>query len=197
MLIRVFIGGALQEELIDLADDQLVDIARSELGELLGVRGEPLFHRIARLPASMPQYYVGHRQRVATIQQRAAAAGGLFLTGNAYHGVGIPFCIYGAEKAAERVCEYCRSIDVPSRTAVLRDVRFDLPNLETENSLRTSTARRTRFTTELCRATNHALHGRRLFAQPVDVLLRGDAGVRPDLQALPRLRAGRCRPATN
>jgi oxygen-dependent protoporphyrinogen oxidase len=116
VLIRVFIGGALQEELIDLADDQLVDIARSELGELLGVRGEQLFHRIARLPASMPQYYVGHRQRVATIQQRAAAAGGLFLTGNTYHGVGIPFCIYGAEKAAERVCDYCRSIDVPSRT---------------------------------------------------------------------------------
>ena len=74
MLIRVFIGGALQEELIDLADDQLVDIAQSELGELLGVRGEQLFHRIARLPASMPQYYVGHRQRVATIQQRAAVA---------------------------------------------------------------------------------------------------------------------------
>ncbi|MHB8968934.1 MAG: protoporphyrinogen oxidase [Pirellulaceae bacterium] len=117
VLVRVFIGGALQEELIGLPDDQLVDIARSELGELMGVRGVPLFHRIARLPASMPQYYVGHRQRVATIQQRAAAAGGLFLTGNTYHGVGIPFCIYGAEKAAQRVCEYCRAVDVPAGTA--------------------------------------------------------------------------------
>ncbi|MHB0957499.1 MAG: protoporphyrinogen oxidase [Pirellulaceae bacterium] len=117
VLIRVFIGGALQEELLGLPDEQLVDIARSELGELLGVRGEPLFHRIARLPASMPQYYVGHRQRVAAIRQRAAAAGGLFLTGNAYQGVGIPFCIYGAEKVAERVCEYCRSVDVPLGTS--------------------------------------------------------------------------------
>jgi oxygen-dependent protoporphyrinogen oxidase len=54
----------------------------------------------------MPQYYVGHRQRVATIHERAAAAGGLFLTGNAYQGVGIPFCIYGGEKTAQRVVDY-------------------------------------------------------------------------------------------
>ena len=106
VLIRVFIGGALQEELVDLPDDQLLGIAHRELAQLLGIHGAPLFHRIARLPASMPQYYVGHRERVATIHQRAAAAGGLFLTGNAYHGVGIPFCIYGGEKAAQKVVDY-------------------------------------------------------------------------------------------
>ena len=106
VLIRVFIGGALQEELIELPDQRLLEIAKRELAELLGIQGEPLFSRIARLPASMPQYYVGHRQRVATIHERAATAGGLFLTGNAYHRVGIPFCIYGGEKAAEKVVDY-------------------------------------------------------------------------------------------
>jgi oxygen-dependent protoporphyrinogen oxidase len=106
VLIRVFIGGALQEELVELPDERLLEIAKRELAELLGIQGEPLFSRIARLPASMPQYYVGHRQRVATIHERTAAAGGLFLTGNAYHGVGIPFCIDGGEKAARQAVDY-------------------------------------------------------------------------------------------
>lgn len=105
-LIRVFIGGALQQELVDLPDDALVAIARSELAELLGIRGEPLRVRIARLPASMPQYYVGHHERVAVIRQRAATHAGLFLTGNAFQGVGIPFCVHGGEKTAEQVIAY-------------------------------------------------------------------------------------------
>jgi oxygen-dependent protoporphyrinogen oxidase len=109
VLMRVFIGGALQPELVDLPDDQLTEIAVQELAELLGTRGEPSLVRIARLPASMPQYYVGHRQRVTEIRQRAASIGGLFLTGNAYDGVGIPFCIYGGEKTAQQVADYVTS----------------------------------------------------------------------------------------
>jgi oxygen-dependent protoporphyrinogen oxidase len=119
VLVRVFIGGALQEELVHLSDEQLVEIARRELGELLGAKGSPLFHRIARLPASMPQYYVGHRQRVTAIQQRVSNLPGLFVTGNAYHGVGIPFCIYGGEKTAERVQAYCQQTDVLERKPTL------------------------------------------------------------------------------
>ncbi len=107
-LIRVFIGGALQEELLGLSDQQLVELAARELQELLGIDGPPLLHRLARMPASMPQYYVGHRQRVAAVQARAAAVGGLFLTGNAYHGVGIPFCVHSGEQTAQRVLDYLR-----------------------------------------------------------------------------------------
>ncbi len=113
VLVRVFVGGALQEELVDLPDDQLVEISQRELAELLGIRGPALFHRVARLPASMPQYYVGHRQHVATIHARAQAVGGLFLAGNAYHGVGIPFCIHGGERAAQRVADYLAQGDKP------------------------------------------------------------------------------------
>ena len=46
----------------------------------------------------MPQYYVGHKHRMAAIRERAEAMPGLFVTGNAFQGVGIPFCIHGAEK---------------------------------------------------------------------------------------------------
>ncbi len=109
VLIRVFIGGALQAELLDLADDELKRIAVDELAELMGIKGAPLLTRIARLPASMPQYYVGHKERVEAIRQRAADAGGLFLTGNAFQGVGIPFCIFGGEKTAGRVIEFLKS----------------------------------------------------------------------------------------
>jgi len=106
VLVRVFIGGALQAELLDLPDESLVAIARDELAELMGLRGAPLMSRVVRLPASMPQYYVGHKQRVASIREQEREVPGLFLTGNAFQGVGIPFCIRGAEKTAEQVVAY-------------------------------------------------------------------------------------------
>jgi oxygen-dependent protoporphyrinogen oxidase len=106
VLMRVFIGGALQADLVDLPDEQLTNIAKRELAELLRIQGEPASTRIARLPDTMPQYYVGHRDRVAVIRQRVASHKGLFLTGNAYGGVGIPFCVHGGEKTAEQVIDY-------------------------------------------------------------------------------------------
>ncbi len=106
VLLRVFMGGALQAELLELPDDQLIDIAAQELAELMGIRGEPLLSRVARLPGSMPQYYVGHQQRMEAIQQRVSSLPGLFLTGNAFRGVGIPFCIHGGETTANRVVEF-------------------------------------------------------------------------------------------
>lgn len=106
VLMRVFIGGAMQPHLLELADDALSEIAVRELSELMGIRGAPLLARVARLPASMPQYYVGHKERVAEIHRRADSHPGLFLTGNAFQGVGIPFCIFGGEKTAQRVVQY-------------------------------------------------------------------------------------------
>jgi protoporphyrinogen/coproporphyrinogen III oxidase len=100
-LIRVFIGGALQPELLDLPDSELRRIAIDELGELLRITGQPLFTDIARWPRSMPQYHVGHVARAARIESLAARHPRLALAGNAYHGVGIPQCIASAESAAE------------------------------------------------------------------------------------------------
>jgi len=99
VLIRAFLGGALQPELLELTDEALVLTARRELAALLGVRTEPQFTRVARWPLAMPQYEVGHLERVARIRARAAALG-LFLAGNAYEGVGIPDCIRSGEDAA-------------------------------------------------------------------------------------------------
>ncbi len=104
VLIRVFIGGACQSVLAELDDDSLRTIAADELRSLLGTRGVPVFDDIARWPGSMPQYHVGHGQRVARIETATTRWPGLALAGNAYHGVGIPHCIHSGETAAERIC---------------------------------------------------------------------------------------------
>src|SRR5262249_10950544 len=100
VLLRVFLGGALDEAAVDGSDETLVDIARGQLGELLGVRGEPGFARVARYPKAMPQYHVGHRARVDAIEQCVRRHPGLELVGGAYRGVGIADCVHSAEQAA-------------------------------------------------------------------------------------------------
>jgi oxygen-dependent protoporphyrinogen oxidase len=103
VLVRVFFGGARRPDQVELSDDELRRIAGRELGELLGVRGEPELFRVCRWRASMPQYHLGHVALVKRIESHVAQLPGLELAGNAYRGVGIPHCIHSGEQAAERV----------------------------------------------------------------------------------------------
>jgi protoporphyrinogen/coproporphyrinogen III oxidase len=103
-VIRVFMGGVLRPEMLDRSDDELVAIAKAELGELLGVRGEPVeAPLVARWRGSMPQYHVGHLNLVDEIERRVAMHTGLQLAGSAYRGVGIPQCVRSGRSAAERL----------------------------------------------------------------------------------------------
>jgi oxygen-dependent protoporphyrinogen oxidase len=102
VLIRVFMGGALQPDLLNRTDDELRQIAREELSDLLGAAGQPELAIVARWPHAMPQYHVGHLDRIAHLEARVARLPGLELAGSAYHGVGIPHCIHSGEQAAER-----------------------------------------------------------------------------------------------
>jgi oxygen-dependent protoporphyrinogen oxidase len=109
VLLRAFLGGALQPHLLDLPDTDVTRIVRQELEGLLGARGEPEFFEIVRWRRAMPQYHVGHLDRVGTIEGRLAQLPGLALAGNAYRGVGIPFCIRSGEAAAQRLVQAIRS----------------------------------------------------------------------------------------
>jgi oxygen-dependent protoporphyrinogen oxidase len=102
-LLRVFIGGALNESVLEAEDAALVGIARAELGDLLGATGAPLFTRVARYPRAMPQYHVGHVVRAEAIELAVARHPGLRLAGGAYRGVGIADCVRSGEEAAEGV----------------------------------------------------------------------------------------------
>ena len=102
VLIRGFLGGMLNAEVLAEDDAALVGRARVELHEALGITAEPVLTRLHRWPASMPQYHVGHLARVETIERAVAALPGLALAGAAYRGVGIADCVRAGEAAAER-----------------------------------------------------------------------------------------------
>ena len=103
VLLRAFVGGARRPEMAEMDTAELVPQVLGELGELLGIRGQPVYHTTSHWPRTMPQYHVGHMQLVDQIGARVAALSNLALAGNAYHGVGIPACIHSGQQAAERV----------------------------------------------------------------------------------------------
>lgn len=105
LLLRVFAGGALHPGLIGWTDEEIRERMTRELSGILGMSGAPLFAEVHRHPQSMPQYRVGHLDLVARVEAAARRERGLFLTGNAYRGIGIPDCVRQAEAAAEAIAE--------------------------------------------------------------------------------------------
>lgn len=105
VLTRTFVGGALQPELLEGDDAEIAELVRGELADLLGVQGGPMFAEVVRWSRTMPQYHVGHLDRVALIERLVEESPGLAIAGNAYRGVGIPFCIRSGQQAATRVRE--------------------------------------------------------------------------------------------
>jgi oxygen-dependent protoporphyrinogen oxidase len=101
VLLRVFIGGMTHPEQFELDDDAITALVRSELADLIGASGDPLFVRIGRHPRSMPQYNLGHLDRVAAIRRNLAKYSRLYLAGVAYDGVGIADCVHAAELTAD------------------------------------------------------------------------------------------------
>jgi oxygen-dependent protoporphyrinogen oxidase len=104
VLLRVFAGGALHPAVWQWTDEEIRRRMVREVWEILGLEGEPLFAAVHRHPQSMPQDRVGHLETVSRIEEEARRAG-LFLTGNAYRGIGIPDCVRQAETAAEAIAE--------------------------------------------------------------------------------------------
>jgi oxygen-dependent protoporphyrinogen oxidase len=102
-LARGFVGGALRPDLVELDDAAIADAVRSDLRDLAGITAAPALVRVHRHRRAMPQYGVGHLDRVATIEARAAALPAFALAGAAYRGVGIPDCVPGGEAAADAV----------------------------------------------------------------------------------------------
>ena len=100
-LIRVFIGRAGREDVLAEDDDALITLARREVATRLGAAADAMFTRVHRWPRGMPQYLLGHRERIGRIETALATLPGLFLAGNAYRGVGIPDCIASGEQAAD------------------------------------------------------------------------------------------------
>jgi oxygen-dependent protoporphyrinogen oxidase len=106
VLMRAFLGGAMQPEVYDMADSQLEQAVLRDLRDLLGIEAPPRFVELYRWPKSMPQYPVGHLQGVADIHRRLTSWPGLAIAGSAFGGVGIPDCVHSGETAAEGTVTY-------------------------------------------------------------------------------------------
>jgi oxygen-dependent protoporphyrinogen oxidase len=103
VLVRVFLGGALDPAANQLDDQALVALALGEAADLIGARGAPLLVQVNRWAKAMPQYHLGHLSRVARIRERLKHFPGIALAGNAYEGVGIPQVIASGQAAAARL----------------------------------------------------------------------------------------------
>ncbi len=99
-LLRAFFGGAAAERLMRCGNDETASVARLELASILGPLPEPQVTVIRRWPRSLPQYGVGHLERMAQLDARVHALNGLHLLGNGYRGVGLPDLIRDARAAA-------------------------------------------------------------------------------------------------
>jgi protoporphyrinogen/coproporphyrinogen III oxidase len=99
-LIRCFLGGARDEQILSCPNDQILEIVRRELRQILGIQAEPLFARVYKWKGAMAQYSVGHLERLERIEQACRGIPGLFLAGNGYRGIGVPDCVRSGSEAA-------------------------------------------------------------------------------------------------
>lgn len=102
-LIRVFVGGARDPGAVDRSDRELVEVGLQTARRLLGVRGDPILVDVARWRNAIPQYYLGHAERIREVREDVAQRPGLHLVGNYLDGVSLNDCIRLGWQTAERM----------------------------------------------------------------------------------------------
>jgi len=101
-LLRCFIGGARNEQVLQAPDEEVIRIVREELQQIIGLTADPLFTCVYRWQGAMAQYGVGHLERLERIQGLLQQLPGLTLAGNGYRGIGVPDCVRSGTEAANR-----------------------------------------------------------------------------------------------
>ncbi|MHA7962631.1 protoporphyrinogen oxidase [Paenibacillus sp. CAU 1782] len=101
VLLRCYVGHSEDQETVKLPDDELIAAVRRDIQTTMGITAEPEFTEITRLNRSMPQYPVGHVQNQKALRERLSRElPGLWVTGAAFDGVGLPDCIRQGKEAA-------------------------------------------------------------------------------------------------
>lgn len=117
VLLRTFLGGKSSRDLLTSDDRKLGEVVCAELRKQLSIKGGPLLTFVSRWPESIPQYRVGHLKKVERIFGALKSFPGLYLTGNAYGGTGIPDCIHRAFQTANQILS---GLENPVKTASVR-----------------------------------------------------------------------------
>jgi len=103
---RAILGGSKRPDVVDWPDEQIIDAVRQDLRTTLGIDADPSFRWVHRWPRAIPQYHLGHLERLQRIERRRLQQPGLFLGGNLYRGVALNDCIVDAEKIASSVRDF-------------------------------------------------------------------------------------------
>ncbi len=105
LLVRCFLGGESGDEILRQSDEELVETAREELAELMGLRTAPIFSVVYRWEKANPILEVGHPDRLKRIEKALGASRNIFVTGSGIRGVGIPDCVRDAKNIARLVAD--------------------------------------------------------------------------------------------
>ncbi|MDB5083544.1 MAG: protoporphyrinogen oxidase [Bacilli bacterium] len=111
VLIRCYVGRSGDESIVDESDEEIIKRVRHDLAEVMQIQSEPLFSLVTRWKQAMPQYTVGHLDRIEAFRDKAAAKHpGLFFGGAGFTGLGIPDCIVQGEQLSNQVLTYLISL---------------------------------------------------------------------------------------
>lgn len=99
-LIRCFLGGATDEQVLELSEQEIIGIVQAELRQIIGLTADPLFAHVSKWRKAMAQYGVGHLERLDRIERLRQTLPGLALAGNAFRGIGVPDCVRSGSDAA-------------------------------------------------------------------------------------------------
>ena len=106
-LLRCYVGRAGDEAIVEQADDEIVKIVLDDLGKIMKLTARPEFFVVTRWKEAMPQYIVGHKERLERIKrQMEEQLPGVFLAGSSYEGLGLPDCIDQGEEAVKKVLHF-------------------------------------------------------------------------------------------
>ena len=110
VLLRSMLGGACFPKYINLSDAEITNRVQDDLKKIMGITAPPSFVRIFRHEKAIPQYTVGHGERLANLGAKLKEHPGLFLTGNAYRGIGLNDCVAAADRCAKEAVVYLKRL---------------------------------------------------------------------------------------
>ncbi len=109
VLLRSMMGGATDTASIALSEEEVADKVKTDLRQIMGITAEPDFIRIFRHDRAIPQYISGHGQRLQSLEEKVATHPGLFITGNAFYGVGLNDCVNASNQVAQKTIDYLQN----------------------------------------------------------------------------------------
>lgn len=113
VVVRCYVGRANQEEALSLSDDKMVEAVQRDLESILQIDAKPVFSRVTRWNEAMPQYRVGHRDRLNDLTNDLSQTyPGLFICGASYDGVGVPDCIGQGYNAAKKALRHLNLVEI-------------------------------------------------------------------------------------